>query len=47
MIASILNFSIHADTKLSKKYLDMNLGDFHQVVNHVLNLPYRQNSSKE
>ena len=47
MIAVIPNFSIISDAKLSKKCLYMKLLNFHQVANHILNLPYRRNSSKE
>jgi len=47
MNSSIPNFSIHSDAELSKKCQNVGLSNFQQVAHHILNLPYRRNSSKE
>ena len=41
------NFNIYSDAKLSKKCRMLGLDKFHLATNHVLQLPYRRNSSKE
>lgn len=41
------NFNIYSDAKLSKNCRSLGLKDFNLATNHVLNLPYRRNSSKE